>query len=138
MGLAQGHYTSHVGDVTSHVGEQEGLRSMLDDGRFEVFKVHEKVLVHVHQHHPGSKMFDGARHRSEGEGVEQDHVTGLHTRRTQREEHGRPARVHRDGKAGAKVVGKGTFQPGHPRAFGHVFSVAKQACAFQHGPRAFH
>ena len=70
MGLAQGDHARHVGDVPAHVGQQEGLGPMLEDGRLKIVEVDAQIGVHVHQHDLRAEVLDGPRDGCEGERVE--------------------------------------------------------------------
>ena len=77
MSLAQGDHARHVGDVPAHVGQQEGLGSMLEDGRLKIVQIDAQIGVDVHQHDLRAEVLDGAGNGCEGERVEQHDVTGL-------------------------------------------------------------
>jgi hypothetical protein len=138
MGFAHGHHAGHVGDVTPHVGQQEGLGSVLHDGRFKILEIDAEVGVHVDQDHLGTEVFDGTRHRGEREGVEQDHVPRFNSCRAHRKEHRRTTRIDGYREPGAEMLGEGPFEASHPCAFRHVLSVSEQPGAVQHSGCALH
>ena len=78
----------HVGNVPSHVGHQQNLRTRSSSFPVEVFGVHAPLSIALNENRNGSGVFNHAWDGMEGEGVGQNLVTWLNISDVQSDEHG--------------------------------------------------